>query len=206
MTSKKASQTHNTNKMTQKFEILPATAADAPYISLAIRQAIGDEIFLAMAGSEDRLPLVDKAFENLASGDCAQYSYKNALVARTESGDVGGVVICYDGDRLHTLRQAFVDEANKTLGFNITNEDFTDETTPDENYIDTLCVFEPYRRQGLATKLIDAAERKLGTPGKKLGLLVDPDNPTARALYQKIGFRDDGFRPFASVMMHHMVR
>lgn len=118
--------------------------------------------------------------------------------------NVAGVIISYDGALLHPMRERFVEVANEVLGLDIRAEEMHDETSADEIYLDTLCVFEQYRRRGLARKLIQAAVDLHAASGKPVGLLVDYDNPNARALYASIGFRSVGERPFAGVMMEHM--
>lgn len=186
------------------FDIIPARAADAPFIASAVMAAVGHEICLGFAGSEDRIPLVRDTFTRLAAMDDTQYSYRNSLVALDTERNVAGVIVSYDGAMLHPMRERFIEVANEVLGLEIKAEEMQDETSPDEIYLDTLCVFEPYRRQGLAHKLIQAAVERHNTSEKPVGLLVDYDNPNARALYASIGFKPVGERPFAGVMMEHM--
>lgn len=191
---------------TYNYTIRPATPEDAPYISRAITMAVGDEITGNFAGSPERIPLVRKTFEELARRDDAQYSYPNAFVATDENGNVAGAVIAYDGAKLHKLRPTFVEVANEILGYNMKDEDFPDETSPDEIYLDTLAVFPEHRHRGLAGRLINAVVEKARSTGKPVGLLVDYDNPGARSLYEKCGFKSVGERPFAHTMMEHMQR
>ncbi len=189
-----------------EFKIVPAQKSDAPYIADAVIGAIGHEIAGKFAGSPSRLPLVKEMFTRLASREDSQYSYRNAMVALVPDGQVAGVVVCYDGERLHSLRRAFVQEAHEVLGLDINEEDMVDETSPDEIYLDSLCVFPPYRGLGLGRELIQAAFDAHSASGKPMGLLVDYDNPDARRLYVSLGFEPRGHRPFALVEMEHMVK
>lgn len=186
------------------FKIIPARRADAPYIGRAVVTAVGEEISRQFAGSDDRLPLVYETFTRLAGRDDSQYSYRNSLIALDPEGQVAGVIVIYDGAELHFLRKAFIQVANEVLGYDIKEEEMVDETSPDEIYLDSLCVFEPYRGQGLARQLIDAAAEAHAASGKPLGLLVDYDNPRARRLYERVGFKSVGERPFAGTVMEHM--
>ncbi len=186
------------------FDIIPARPEDAAFIARAILTAIGDELTLHMAGSADRVRLVEEVFTRLAAREDSQYSYRNTLIAVTPEGERAGAVVCYDGALLYGLRQAFIDEANRLLGWNVTQEEFTDETSPDEVYLDSLMVVPEYRRHGLGTRLIEAAKEKAASMGKPLGLLVDFDNPNARRLYKSVGFRSVGRRPFAGKEMEHL--
>lgn len=59
----------------------------------------------------------------------------------------------------------------------------------------TLAVAAPYRRAGLATALVEAAQVALASEGtQRLLLEVGADNAAARALYQGLGFREAGRR------------
>lgn len=188
-----------------EFKITSALPTHAPYIADAIMAAVGEEICLDFAGNDaGRLPLVCDTFSRLAAMDDTQYSYRNTLVALAPDGEPAGLIICYDGADLHSLRERFVSVANEILDAGLDSSEMADETSPDEIYLDTLCVFAPYRRQGLAEKLIAAAAARHAASGKPLGLLVDYDNPGARRLYVRCGFESKGERPFAGVMMEHM--
>ncbi len=166
--------------------------------------AIGNEICCHMAGGAQRLPLVREVFTRLARREDSQYSYLNSLIALDPEGNPAAAIVSYDGARLYELRQAFVDEANALLGWNVTQNDFQDETSADEFYLDSLMVSPAYRRRGLAGRLIALAAQRARENGKPLGLLVDYDNPEARRLYVSTGFRSVGERPFAGTMMEHM--
>lgn len=187
------------------FRIRPATPDDAPAIARGIIMAVGEEIATDFAGSPERLPLVEKVFTDLARRDDSQYSYRNSLVAETRDGEIAGIIVSYDGALLHDLRPAFCEEAAATLGINIKSEDMHDETSPDEIYLDSLAVFPPYRRNGLGRKLIAAAIESHKGAGKPIGLLCDPPNKKARLLYESLGFKPAGQRPFADTMMDHLV-
>lgn len=191
-------------KAMNKYTIQAARKEDAPVIAEVVLTAVGDEIRNSFAGTPDRLPLVTYVFTRLAESKDSQYSYTNTLVALAPDGSVAGAIVSYDGARLHQLREAFIRVANEVLGMNLKAEDFEDETSPDEIYLDSLCVFPEHRRHGLAAELIAAAIERHKDSGKPAGLLVDPDNPRARRLYDRLGFKEVGMRPFAGVMMHHM--
>lgn len=187
-----------------EFMILRATVKDAPFLAETVMSAIGEDHCMHMAGGAYRLPLLRILFTHLAVAEVSQYSYRNAYVAYTPRGERAGAVICYDGADLERLRQAFIDEANHMLGWNITAADMKPETSADEVYLDSLMVLPKFRRQGLGRKLIRKAAEKAAMARKPLGLLVDFDNPSARNLYAGAGFKKVGKRPFAGKMMEHM--
>lgn len=187
-----------------EIEIIPARKADAPFIARTVLDAIGKEHTLEMAGSADRLYLVEEVFTNLAAMDNSQYSYRNTLIALTPEGEYAGAVVSYDGADLRRLRRAFISEANRLLGWGLKEADFTDETSPDELYLDSLMVLPAYRKHGIGTRLIEAVRRRADAIGKPVGLLVAPDNPKAARLYARLGFQRQGIRPFAGKPMHHL--
>lgn len=189
-----------------RFRIVPAKNNEehTAMIACAVVEAIGDELAIHLAGSPDRVPLVYGVFASLAAREDSQYSYRNALVALDPDDEIAGIIVSYDGARLHELRKAFIELANKVLGTEFDEATLEDETSADEIYLDSLCVFERYRGQGLGRKLIEAAARYHKSSGKPLGLLVDYDNPGARNLYVKLGFKPVGERPFAGTVMEHM--
>lgn len=193
-------------KNTEEFIIRDARQEDAEAISRAIQMALHEEGCMALAGSEDRLPLVDRTFTALAGRPDSQYSYVNSIVAEDAEGNVAGAIVSYDGALLHQLRQAFVEEANDIMDANFIEEEMDLETSDDEVYLDSLAVFPEYRGRGLARKLIDAACQRHAASGKPFGLLCAPGNDDAYALYQRLGFREIGLRPFAGIMMRHMTR
>lgn len=188
-----------------EMTISPAIPEDAGFIADVVLGAIGEEHTLHMAGAPERVPLVHKVFKRLAARKDSQYSYCNTIVARTPDGKLAGAAISYDGARLRELRRAFIEEANAILGWNLTEEQFTDETSPDELYLDSLMVLPEFRGNGLGSKLISATREKAREAGKPLGLLVDFENPKARSLYSSIGFVSAGIRPFAGKDMEHML-
>ncbi|MCM1032177.1 MAG: GNAT family N-acetyltransferase [Odoribacter sp.] len=187
------------------FTLRPATKTDAGYISRAVIMAVGEEIALHLAGSPDRLHLVNELFTRLAARDDSQYSYRNSIIACTPAGAVAGVIVAYDGAQLQPLRKAFIEEAAKILGIHINEAEMHDETSPDEIYLDSLAVWPEYRGNKLAYQLINAAATLHSNAGKPIGLLCEPENHRARRLYVASGFIPVGQRPFAGTMMDHMV-
>lgn len=188
-----------------EFKIREGRKEDAGFIAEGIMEAIGEEICMKIGErADDALASAKTLFERTASMETSQYSFRNALVAESADGHRAGVLLAYDGSGLHHLRQAFVDIYNEMYGTVIKEADFDDETSPDEIYIDTLAVKPEYRRHGLGGKLIEAAIERHRNSGKPTGLLVDFNNPGARRLYEKSGFKSMGTRSFCGVEMEHM--
>ncbi len=189
-----------------KINIIPASRDDASFLAKAVLTAIGDEHVLQMAGSADRIPLIKELFTSLASMENSQYSYRNALIAVNDDGKRIGAVIFYDGAMLHQLRLAFIAESSQLLGWTLSQDDFADETSPDEVYLDSLMVLPEYRGQGVGSILISEVYKRAVDAGKPVGLLVDYENTSARKLYISLGFRNAGNRFFAGKEMEHLLK
>lgn len=180
---------------------------DAGFLATVVMEAIGDELCIGLAGNEKRLPLVTTLFTRLASEPDSQYSYKNALIATTDEGKPVGGIIAYNGADLHWLRKAFIREANKILGWNVSEKDaeeWSDEADSGEIYIDSLYVTKHSRNQGIASALLKGMEKRFAGTPKPLGLLVEPDNHRARQVYIHWGFRPVGVSNFFQTPMIHM--
>lgn len=193
--------------MDSRFYIRRAARDDAGYIADAIMMALGDEMVDNMANGRGR-GAVKEIFSRLARTEDSQYSYTNSLVAIAPGGDVAGVVIAYDGEILLRARRMFFALTGEILGWDI--REFVEdgepdvETDPSEYYLDSLAVWPKYRGEGIATYLIEEVEKKAKEVGKPVGLLCAEHNDTARSLYEHLGFREVGKRPFAGELMSHM--
>jgi len=66
----------------------------------------------------------------------------------------------------------------------------------DPAVLQDVYVAESHRRRGVASKLSKAAEQLVRERGfTRIGLDVDVDNAPARALYEKLGYRETGTPP-----------
>ena len=189
------------------MKIINAAPDDAPLIAEAIVSAIGEDITSNLAGPDHSKSDVKELFTRLARMEDSQYSYRNARIATDNSGEQMGVCISYDGEDLIPLRRAFFEKARKVLGWKISESEIDElpgETGPEEFYLDTLMTLPSFRGRGVAKALIGDALSKARKTGKPLGLLCDIDNNRARRLYDSVGFKEIGVRPFAGHPMNHL--
>ncbi len=190
-----------------EFYISDAKPEDAPLIADAILAAVGEEITAGLAGENNTIQDVHGIFSRLAARQDTQYSFRNTRIARDSLGNPMGVCISYDGAELKRLRRPFFEEANSILKWGMTDEEVENlpgETEPDEFYLDTLMTLPEFRGHGIGKALIADAAMKARKSGKPLGLLCDIDNQKAEHLYQSVGFRRVGLRPFAGHQMNHL--
>lgn len=171
--------------------IREAVPDDAPFLGLVVCMALN---------YDEKHPLYD-IFVKLAARCDAQYSYCNALVAEVD-GRTAGAIVGYDGARLHELRAPLQALIVEKTGRPI---DIEDETTAGEFYLDSLAVLPQYRGCGVGTKLLQSMRGRAFDAGfKRVGLLVDVDNPSAEALYSSLGFRRVNPTTFLGHNMWHL--
>ncbi len=185
-----------------EFRIERAVAEDTPLIAKAVFMALHLDDDQGGNGLEE-MKEWHGVFEALAARDDSQYSYRNTIKAVTPDGTVAGMLVSYDGARLHALREAFFKEVKERIGKDMRG--MADETDAGEWYLDSLAVWPEFRGCGIGRKLIAGGEALAKEAGKPAGLLVDKTNEKARALYESLGFRKAGERYFADVLMDHLI-
>lgn len=189
------------------IKIRPAKKEDAPFIGKVVAGAIGEELCKELSPNGDDCDVVLRMFSELAAREDSQYSYKNALIAENDNFERVGGIVGYDGADLIELRKRFIDKANEHLGWNVTYKDaerWEAETNESEFYLDSLFVIPEYRHSGLGSLLIKSMIEKNESKGKPFGLLCDPDNMNALKLYERLGFRRDGYNSFCGTRMIHL--
>ncbi|KGI60599.1 GNAT family N-acetyltransferase [Prevotella sp. S7 MS 2] len=185
------------------IQIHQANPDMAPQIAPLIMEAMNTECCQYFAGPEHTLDDFREMMISLIRRDDSQYSYRNALVAVTAQEEIIGVCITYDGGQLHSLRKAFIQAAKDAFGRDFSNMD--DETESGELYIDSLCVRQEYRGQGIATLLLKAAiDRAKSLEIPLVGLLVDKGNPHAEHLYKRVGFQYANDSAWGGHQMRHL--
>ena len=130
-----------------------------------------------------------------------QYSYRNCIVAEIDH-EVVGVVNYYEGEKLIELREPILNyvRANFNKEFNPENE-----TQAGEYYIDTLGVDPNRQGKGIGTQLLQyLIDNYTIQQQKTLGLLVDKENPAAKKLYLKLGFKSVGKKVLVGHEMEHL--
>ncbi|NLO50264.1 MAG: GNAT family N-acetyltransferase [Bacteroidales bacterium] len=179
--------------------IRKATPADADRIAPLLLLAMEDIIF-KFIGDRDQ----EKAKSFLLyfiKKENNQYSYQNCLVAEV-GNEVVAAVNLYDGARLATLRQPVIEYIHKTCNKNLQLED---ETGSGEFYIDSIGVNPDHRGKDIGAKLLRfLIDEYVNKQQKALGLLVDEENPAAKKLYLKLGFKGAGKIVFVGKRMEHL--
>ena len=191
--------------------ITKATPAHAADIAQLIMTAMTEDCCQFLAGKDHTLDDFYQMMVKLVLMDDSQYSWRNAFVAVDEKatdGDidkapVAGAIVGYDGKDLHRLRLRFQEAAKKHLEMDYSQMD--DETQEGEFYLDSLAVYSAYRRQGIASMLLDRMIRHAASLNLPAALLVDKNNPNAERLYTSLGFRYQNDAMWGGHEMKHLV-
>ncbi|XZF13549.1 GNAT family N-acetyltransferase [Chitinophagaceae bacterium MMS25-I14] len=181
--------------------IRPARPDDAKIAAPLIIQALAPGSFSINDPDDETeaYPVMEDFFRHKAS----RYSYLNTLVYETAEEGITGIITCYDGAddfRLSRPVAAFFQSH-----YPDEEMEYHAESDGDEFYIDALSVRKDQQGKGIGSILIDAAckwGRELGH--RRIGLLVDDENPAARRLYERLGFTVRGHKHLWGHEYDHM--
>ena len=138
---------------------------------------------------------------HFVQSEANQYSYQNCWIAE-DDGEVVAAVNVYDGANLVALRQPVIDYIR--LRFN-SAFDPEDETQAGEYYIDSLGVKPGRQGKGIGSSLLSfLIEEYVGSQRQALGLLVNRENPYARRLYLKLGFKSVSQKTIFGKQLEHL--
>lgn len=159
-----------------------------------------DEIIFQFIGQKNET--VALAFlEHFAQSVNNQYSYQNCIVVELD-GKVVAAMNSYDGAKLFELKQPIADyiKTQYKIPFDVENE-----TAAGEWYIDSIGVLPESRGLGIGTQLLQLAIKEyVILSHKTLGLLVETNNPKAKKLYLKLGFRKVGMKKLVGKELEHL--
>ncbi|MCB0454393.1 MAG: GNAT family N-acetyltransferase [Aequorivita sp.] len=180
--------------------IHPARTEDYKEVAPLIIQAMED-LACTFANTEDpqkAIPLFEHFFQQKAN----QYSFEHTLVYK-EMGKILGSITFYDGALLPQYRKPFLEYIAKK--HKVTGLTIEDETEPNEIYIDTLSVLPKHQGKGIGKQLLAAAiSQAKKSSQKKIGLLVDIENPSAKKLYLNLGFEAVGKKQLGNSVYEHL--
>lgn len=165
------------------IKIISANTSHAKDSAQLLLAAMEDLIYFYI-GVNDKQKAINFLEEQFKS-ETSLYSYKNSFVAIIDE-KVVGVLVGYDGGVHQKLQQNLIESLRKDYNFNDT---LNPESEEGEFYIDAISVNPQYRGQKIGSQLISFAENDaLKNQFKKIGLLVDEENPAAKRLYSRLGY------------------
>ncbi|PQF24064.1 GNAT family N-acetyltransferase [Enterococcus mundtii] len=156
--------------------------------------------FLLKYGEEKTLEILEEAITD----PDYRYSYTRGIVDERE-GKVAGIVYGYTDEEEPIIDQPFEKYLQKH-GIHEPVQMFTDkETFPNEWYLESICVAEEFRGQGIGSSLLEALPEIVKKYKRQvIGLSVDKGNPKARKLYERHGFKVVGQRTISGHLYDHM--
>lgn len=181
------------------MDIRQATKEDATIIAPLLLEAMEEIVYVFI--NENNKAKALEFLTHFIQRENNQYSFENIFVAEIENQIVGAINI-YDGENLHELRNSIVKYIAENYDLQLILED---ETEAGEWYLDTLGVDKNYRGHGIGTALIKhSIDYYKNSSIKKLGLLVDLDNPKAKRLYLSLGFTKVGEKTLVGKNLEHL--
>lgn len=170
--------------------IRQAELADAQQIIPLIMVILEDmELpFLNKHGDEKVRQILLKAYQT----EKFRYSHKRAVVVE-EKGLIQGVAFGFLEQEEATI-DAPLREILPQFGISEDEPMFTDkEAFPNEWYLDSISVRSDQRGKGVGAKLLTGLIDFASEQGaERIGLSVDDDNPRAKKLYMRQGFKEVG--------------
>ncbi len=189
-----------TNRST--FKIRPARPEDAAEVAPLMYDAMED-IAHTIAGTTD-LPATFDALEELFRLNEGRLSFANTLICEDDSGRAAGFLLSYGGDDAKSLDEPLLRRLQER---GLPTDGLVPEARPGEYYLDSLAVSGAYRGAGIGTRLIQAFEERAASLGwRQTMLVVERENIKARALYERLGYREDGSIELSGHLYDRMVK
>ena len=170
-------------------------------ISTLIHDAIHD-IAITLTGENENEKILE-TLDYYIKMDINRLSYNNIYTYEIQNQTVG-ILVAYSSNDVEKLDSPILEHIKQK---NIALECFEKECFPDEFYIDTVSVSSSFQGRGIAKELFSFAEQRAKELNfKKLSLLVDFENPKAKALYEKLGFTDNDVLEVSGSQFSHMIK
>ena len=161
----------------EKITFRQAIADDALFISEGFHMAM-----LISNPPKERIALFA---EKICSRNDVLYSAQNTILAEKDGKPVG-MITSYDGKNYSAFRKTTMALVKEHLGIEFPGME--DEAAEGEDYLDSLAVLPECRGLKVGTRLLKEAISRGHALGLPVTLVVDPDNPKARKLYESLGF------------------
>lgn len=181
------------------MKIRAANPTDASEIASLLLLAMED-VFYEFIGTNS-YKTAENFLRELVEQKGNQYSYENCWVVEIQQ-QITGVACVYDGGKLNQLRNPVKLAIQEKFQRDFSPED---ETQAGEYYIDCVGIHANFQGRGIGSQLFNfLIEEYVGQNSKTLGLLVDLENPKAKKLYQRLGFKTSGQKKLAGMLFDHL--
>lgn len=163
-----------------------ALKRDAEEVVKLIHLAIGD-IADQLTG-ETKKENIEKTLTEFFKQQNNRLSYENIVVADIY-GNAIGILLAYPGEKGTELDRPILEKLRKKNK----NAEITLDKEADAGdfYIDTLAVDPEFQGYGIGSSLLKHAEELAKDQGySRISLNVDKDNPSAKRLYERLGYKE----------------
>ncbi|WP_110114780.1 GNAT family N-acetyltransferase [Bacillus sp. CGMCC 1.16541] len=181
--------------------IRKAKKEEATIIASLLYDVLGD-IARSHAAEKTRLETC-QVFERYIQSEENRYSYRNIIVKEIE-GRIAGMMVTYGGKEQMKLDRPIIENVRSKTKKKEWTTDL--EATPDDLYVDSICVASSFRGRGIGTELLKEAEKLAQEQNLRVSLNVEVGNDKAEALYTRMGFRQDGNRLINEKPFKYMVK
>ncbi|MCL6572985.1 MAG: GNAT family N-acetyltransferase [Bacillus sp. (in: Bacteria)] len=183
------------------LHIRRANPEDAVIAVPLIIDAIG-EIASQMTGETDPIA-VEQELIGLFKHEDNRHSYLHTFVAEHQNAVIA-VMVHYSGVDALTLDNNLITWLSKKGGKPVS---IPPEARQNEYYIDTICVHQNYRRQGIGRLFLEFAEEVARDVGySKIALNVETEKEKAIRLYELVGYQIAEPWEIYGGTFHHMVK
>lgn len=156
--------------------------------------------FLTQYGETITSNVLEKAYLS----ETFRFGYNRGIVAVIE-GDVVGAAFGYLEEEETVIDEA-LKEIFSELSISMDEQMFVDkEAAPGEWYLDSIAVRSDQRGKGIGGALLDALPNYI-SGSSRIGLNVDQDNPAAKKLYERHGYKDSGEMTISGHVYDHMIK
>jgi len=181
------------------MNIRKAIPADSQAVSSCLLLAMEDIVYKFIG--EKNLEKARAFLLNFVERENNQYSYQNCWVVEA-GGEVVAAANLYQGAQQVELRKPVDQYLKNHFKSGIIPED---ETQAGEVYLDSIGVNPAHQGKGIGLKLLQfLINLYVLEQNNTLGLLVDENNPAAKRLYLKLGFKPVGTKMFVGKKMEHL--
>ncbi|MBP1994901.1 GNAT family N-acetyltransferase [Paenibacillus eucommiae] len=181
--------------------IRQAKQEDAAAVIDLMYTAIGG-IIHTLAGTDDvgdALQVLEAFFREKGN----RISFENVMVIE-EEGRVIAFMLAYHGSQAEALDRPFLE---RLAAIGSTTRAIEREAREDEYYLDSVAVHADYQGRGIGSELLRLFEQQASELGHdKIMLLVDQENTSAKQLYVKRGFTEDGVVQVSGHLFYRMIK
>lgn len=181
------------------MHIRKAKKSDSTYLAPILLLAMEDIIYKFI--KKEEYAAAKDFLQYFVERENNQYSYENCYVAE-ENNEIIGAVDIYKGDDIEKLRKPIIEYVRKHYNPEFNPES---ETEAGEFYIDSLGINPNHQGKGIGSQILQFLIAEYVQKNKQtLGLLVEEENPLAKKLYLKLGFKVVGQKTLVGKKLEHL--